>query len=410
MAHQEFDLSAFAERLNDDPDLDLVREMVTVLYQALIDAEATELIGAAPHERSILRTTRRNGSRVRRLSSKAGDLEVKIPKLRKGSFFPSVLERRRRIDQALYAVVIEAYVHGVSTRKVDDLVAALGVDAGISKSEVSRICAAMDAELEVFRTRSLASTPYPYLYLDATYVKGRVQHRVVSRAVVVAMGVSASGTREILGLSIGDSEAEAFWIEFLQSLRSRGLGGVELVISDAHLGLKGAIGAVLVGASWQRCRVHFRRNVAAKVHKAHGPMVSALISTIFAQPDQAAVRSQFDQVVDQLTGRLDAVAELLSEAKEDLCAFAAFPQSHWTKIWSNNPLERVNAEIKRRTRVVGIFPNDAAALRLITAICIEQHDEWLAGDRRYLSEQSMAQLTAPDQALTPAGEPAPAVS
>ena len=344
MTHQEFDLSAFTNRVHERPDLDLVREMVTFLYQALIDQEATDHIGAEPHERSLTRTTRRNGSRPRKVSSKAGDPSLKIPKIRKGSFFPSILERRRRIDEALYAVVIEAYVHGVSTRKVDDLVQALGVDAGISKSEVSRICAAMDEELEAFRTRSLSDTTYPYVFLDATYIKGRVNNRVVSRAVVVAMGVTKEGNREILGLSIGDSEDKVFWTEFLQSLRARGLTGVELVISDAHLGLKAAICEVLVGSAWQRCRVHFMRNVLVRVPKAHGQMVSAMIRTIFAQPDQASVHAQLEQVAGQLDGRLDVVSAMLRDAKEDLLAFSSFPQSHWTKIWSNNPLERVNAE------------------------------------------------------------------
>jgi len=405
MTHQEFDLSAFTNRVHERPDLDLVREMVTFLYQALIDQEATDHIGAEPHERSLTRTTRRNGSRPRRVSSKAGDLSLKIPKIRKGSFFPSILERRRRIDEALYAVVIEAYVHGVSTRKVDDLVHALGVDAGISKSEVSRICAAMDEELEAFRTRSLSDTTYPYVFLDATYIKGRVNNRVVSRAVVVAMGVTKEGNREILGLSIGDSEDKVFWTEFLQSLRARGLTGVELVISDAHLGLKAAICEVLVGSAWQRCRVHFMRNVLVRVPKAHGQMVSAMIRTIFAQPDQASVHAQLEQVAGQLDGRLDVVSAMLRDAKEDLLAFSSFPQSHWTKIWSNNPLERVNAEIKRRTRVVGIFPNDASALRLITAVCVEQHDEWIASERRYLSEQSMAQLASTTTEIGPEAGP-----
>jgi transposase-like protein len=406
MAHQEFDLSALVDALDQRPDLDLVREMVTFLYQALIDAEATEQIGAEPHERSLTRTTRRNGTRPRKLSTKAGDVSIKIPKLRKGSFFPSILERRRRIDKALYAVVIEAWVHGVSTRKVDDLVAALGIDAGISKSEVSRICAEMDQELEAFRTRPLATTSYPYVFLDATYVKGRVNGRVVSRAVVVAMGVTDDGTREILGIEVGDSEDKVFWTEFLKGLRSRGLIGVELVISDHHLGLKAAIQEVLVGSAWQRCRVHFKRNVLAKVPRAQGPMVSAMITTIFAQPDEESVKAQLDEVARSLEKRFDVVADMLRDAKEDLCAFSSFPRSHWTKLWSNNPLERVNAEIKRRTRVVGIFPNDGSVLRLITAVCVEQHDEWIAGERRYLSEQSMAQLrtSKPDDGLE-AGPP-----
>ena len=392
MAHQEFDPSALLDALTDRPDVDVVREMVAWLYQALIDAEATEVIGAAPHERSITRTTRRKGTRTRKLSSKAGDLELSIPKLRKGSFFPSVLERRRRIDQALYAVVMEAYVHGVSTRKVDDLVQALGIDAGISKSEVSRICAEMDTELEAFRTRPLDHVAFPYVFCDATYVKARVNGRVVSRAVVVATGVAETGDREVLGLAIGDSEDGAFWTEFLQSLRERGLRGVELVVSDHHLGLKAAIAKVFVGASWQRCRVHFMRNVLAKVPRTQSQMVAAAVRTIFAQPDADHVTRQVAEVATTLEGQFPTVATQLLDTADELTAFASFPPGYWTKIWSTNPLERVNAEIKRRTRVVGIFPNDAAALRLITAVCVEQHDEWLVAERRYLSEESMAQL------------------
>ena len=394
MAQQQFDATALLDALQDRPDLDVVREMVAWLYQALIDAEATEVIGAEPHERSITRTTRRNGHRSRTLSSKAGDLELKIPKLRKGSFFPSVLERRRRIDQALYAVVMEAYVHGVSTRKVDDLVQALGIEAGISRSEVSRICAEMDTELEAFRQRPLDHVGFPYVFCDATYVKARVGGRVVSRAVVVATGVTETGDREVLGLSIGDSEDKAFWTEFLQSLRARGLGGVQLVVSDHHLGLKAAIAKVFVGASWQRCRVHFMRNVLAKVPRAQSQMVAAAVRTIFAQPDATHVTHQVSEVAATLEAQFPAVAAQLLDAQDDVCAFSTFPQAHWNKIWSTNPLERVNGEIKRRTRVVGIFPNDAAALRLITAVCVEQHDEWLVAERRYLSEESMAQLKA----------------
>lgn len=400
MTQQQFDPSTLLDALEKQPDLDLVREMVAFLYQALIEVEATEVIGADRFERSLQRTTRRNGSRQRTLSTKAGDIALRIPKLRRGSFFPSVLERRRRIDQALYAVVIEAYVHGVSTRKVDDLVAALGIDAGISKSEVSRICAEMDEELEAFRTRALSATGYPYVFLDATYVKARVGHRVVSRAVVVALGVTIDGQREVLGLSVGDSEDRVFWTEFLRSLRERGLSGVRLVISDAHLGLKAAITEVLVGSSWQRCRVHFMRNVLARVPRGQSQVVAAFIRTIFAQVDEPSVKAQLDATALSLESRFGAAAAMLTDAKEDLCAFASFPQAHWTKIWSNNPLERVNAEIKRRTRVVGIFPNDAAVLRLVTAVCIEQHDEWLASERRYLSEQSMGQLHSTDAAAT----------
>jgi len=358
----------------------------------LIDVEATEVIGAEPHERTSTRTNQRNGTRDRLLSTKAGDVELKIPKLRVGSFFPAVLERRRRIDRALFAVVMEAYVHGVSTRKVDDLVAALGLESGISKSEVSRICAELDTSLEVFRTRSLEHVEFPYVLLDATYVKARVAGRVVSRAVVVATGITRTGDREVLGVDVGDSEDGAFWTAFLRSLRARGLSGVQLVISDAHTGLVAAVEAVMIGAAWQRCRVHFMRNVLAKIPRASGEMVAAAIRTIFAQPDQAHVEAQFDEITSMLERQFPVVAEMLQDARADLLAFASFPAVHWKKIWSTNPIERVHKEIKRRTNVVGIFPNDAALLRLVTAVIAETHDEWQVTDRRYLSEGSMNQL------------------
>ena len=392
MTQPEFDLSDALEQLRSDESGDLIRQMVTFLYQALIDSEATNAIGAELHERSVTRTTQRNGSRPRVLSTKAGDVELKIPKLRRGSFFPSVLERRRRIDQALYAVVMEAYVHGVSTRKVDDLVHALGVDAGISTSEVSRICAALDVEMAAFRERPLSHMGFPYLFCDATYVKARVGGRVVSRAVVVATGVAANGTREVLGIAIGDSEDAAFWTEFLQSLRARGLRGVQLVISDAHLGLKAAIAKVFPGASWQRCRVHFIRNVLVKVPKNHQQMVAAMVRTVFAQPDAVHVERQIKEVAATMHKQFPQVEQILRDAGEDVTAFKHFPQNHWVKIWSTNSLERLNAEIKRRTNVVGIFPNDAAALRLITAVCVEAHDEWTVSERRYMSLESMELL------------------
>ena len=392
MTHYDFDLSEVLEQLQSDESGDLVRQMVTLLYQALIDTEAAGVIQAQRHERTLSRTTQRNGTRQRVLTTKAGDVDLKIPKLRKGSFFPSVLERRRRIDQALYAVVMEAYVHGVSTRKVDDLVSALGSEAGISKSEVSRICAALDGEMNAFRTRPLAHLAFPYLICDATYVKARVASRVVSRAVVVATGVALDGSREVLGISIGDSENAAFWTEFLQSLRERGLAGVQLVTSDSHVGLKAAIAKVFVGASWQRCRVHFMRNVLVRVPRIHQQMVAAMIRTIFAQPDAKHVERQLKEVATTLQRQFPQVADMLLDAAEDITAFRHFPVSHWQKIWSTNSLERLNAEIKRRTRVVGIFPNDAAALRLITAVCVEQHDEWTVSERRYLSQESMDQL------------------
>jgi putative transposase len=386
------DLLDLLDALRAGGDLDIVRKSVEFVLQALIEAEATEVIGAGPHERSSTRTNQRNGHRPRLLSTKAGDVELAIPKLRRGSFFPSVLERRRRIDRALFAVVMEAYVHGVSTRKVDDLVGALGLEAGISKSEVSRICGELDTELDAFRNRPLDPVEFPYVFCDATYVTGRVNGRVVSRAVVIATGVTATGDREVLGIDVGDSEDGAFWTAFLQGLRARGLAGVQLVISDHHLGLKAAIASVFIGAAWQRCRVHFMRNVLAKVPKASGEMVAAAIRTIFAQPDATHVRAQLDEVASMLAGQFPDVAQMLEDAAEDVLAFTSFPAAHWRKIWSTNPLERVNGEVKRRTNVVGIFPNDAAVVRLVTAVCVETHDEWAVAERRYLSEESMAKL------------------
>jgi putative transposase len=376
---------------------DRVRQATQTLYQALIDAELTAVIGAGPWERTEARVAYRNGSRARMLSTTAGDLELRIPKLRVGSFFPSLLERRRRIDQALFAVVMEAYLHGVSTRKVDDLVKALGADSGISKSEVSRICADLDEEVAAFRDRSLAQDAFPYVFLDATYCKARVGRRVVSQAVVIATGVSAEGKREVLGFDVGDSEDGAFWTAFLRGLKARGLGGVQLVIADAHLGLRQAVTAVLVGASVQRCRVHFLRNVLAQVPKGHGEMALAAIRTVFAQPDAEHVSEQFDVIAAMLGRQLPKVERLMTDAKDDLLAFTGFPPAHWKKIWSTNPLERLNKEVKRRTDVVGVFPNPAALLRLAGAVLIESHDEWQVSDRRYLSEGSMALLSTPTE-------------
>jgi putative transposase len=397
VARTQSDVTELLDAIRAGGDLDVIRSGVELVLQALIDTEATEVIGAGPHERTETRTNQRNGTRARLLSTKAGDVELRIPKLRRGSFFPAVLERRRRIDGALYAVVMEAYVHGVSTRKVDDLVAALGLESGISKSEVSRICGELDASLEAFPTRPLGHAEFPYVFLDATYVKAREAGRVVNKAVVVATGVSRTGDREVLGCAAGDSEDGAFWMAFLRSLRARGLSGVKLVISDAHEGLVGAIEAVLIGASWQRCRVHFMRNVLVKIPKASAEMVAAAIRTIFAQPDAHHVAAQFDEVVAMLERQFPTVSAMLTDAREDLLAFAAFPIAHWRKLWSTNPLERLHKEIKRRTDVVGIFPNEDALVRLITAVIAETHDEWQVTDRRYLSEGSMNKLYAPDQ-------------
>ena len=383
-----------------------IRQAATTIYQALIEAELTAVIGAGPHERAESRLAQRNGHRPKTISTVAGDLELRIPKLRAGSFFPSLLERRRRVDQSLFAVVMEAYLHGTSTRKVDDLVKALGADIGISKSEVSRICAELDVEVAAFRDRSLAEQPFRYVFLDATYCKARVDHRVLSQAVVVATGVAADGRREVLGFDVGDSEDGAFWTAFLRGVKTRGLHGVQLVISDAHAGLKQAIEAVLIGAGWQRCRVHFLRNVLAKIPKGHAEMVAAAIRTIFAQPDAAHVRSQLDVIAGMLARQFPNVEAMLRDAADELTAFAAFPASHWKKIWSTNPLERVNKEIKRRTDVVGVFPNPAALLRLAGSVLVETHDEWQVSDRRYLSETSMALLNKPTDTNTEVAPPA----
>jgi transposase-like protein len=399
------DVSELLDAIRAGGDIDVIRKGVELVLQALIEAEATRRIGAARYERSETRTTQRNGYRERLLTTKAGDVALRIPKLRQGSFFPSILERRRRIDRALFAVVMEAYVHGVSTRKVDDLVAALGAASGISKSEVSRICEGLDAEMAAFRTRRLDHVEFPYLFADATYLKGRVGGQVVSRAVVVVTGVTANGDREVLGCAVGDAECEDFWTEFLRSLRARGLRGVRLVTSDHHRGLKAAVARCFVGAGWQRCRVHFLRNALAKVPRADAEMVAAAIRTIFAQPTAEAVAAQFDRIVATLEPQFPNVARTLVDAREDLLAFSAFPIEHWRKIWSTNPLERLHREIKRRTDVVGVFPNDAAIERLVTAVIAEQHDEWAVAERRYLSETSMARLrqTAPALPATPRG-------
>ena len=399
MTLTQSDVTELLDAIRAGGDIDVIRKGVELMLQALIDAEATKAIGAGPYQRAETRTTQRNGSRERLLTTKAGDVELKIPKLRKGSFFPSILERRRRIDRALFAVVMEAYVHGVSTRKVDDLVAALGAASGISKSEVSRICAGLDTELATFRARPLGHVEFPYLFADATYLKGRVGGQVVSRAVVVVTGVTMGGEREVLGCAVGDTETEVFWSEFFRALRGRGLSGVRLVISDHHDGLKAAIAKCFIGAAWQRCRVHFMRNVLAKVAKANAEMVAAAIRTIFAQPSAEAVYAQFDRIVDTLEAQFPPVAAMLVEARHDLLAFSAFPFEHWREIWSTNPLERLHREIKRRSDVVGVFPNDEAIDRLVTAVIVEQHDEWAVAERRYLSETSMARLRQSSPAL-----------
>ncbi|MCA1722601.1 MAG: IS256 family transposase [Actinobacteria bacterium] len=394
MALDQSALLEIVEMMRSADDGELMRRLLGTMMQALVDAEATEFIGAEPHQRSEDRTTQRNGTRDKLVTTAAGDLTVKIPKVRTGSFFPALLSPRRRIDVALHAVVMQAYVEGVSTRRVDDLVVAMG-GTGISRSQVSRICAQLDADVAAWQARPLDEQPFPYVFLDATYCKVRINARVVSQAVIIATGVSADGRREVLGCQVGDSETESFWTDFLRGLRDRGLAGVQLVISDSHRGLTNAVSTVMQGASWQRCRVHFMRNALAKVSKGHAEMVAATIRTIFAQPGPAEVRAQVDNVARMLEPEFPAVAQLLLDAKADLTSFADFPLAHWRKIWSTNPLERLNREVKRRTDVVGIFPNPASLLRLSACVLIEAHDEWQDGDRRYLSEGSMALLNPP---------------
>ncbi|BDA65286.1 IS256 family transposase [Actinomyces capricornis] len=396
-------VSVLIREVLDDPGLahdEVFRRMLQAGLQDLVDAEAAAVIGAAPYERTEQRTNRRNGKRAKTLDTTAGSIELAIPKLRTGSFYPSLLNPRRRVDKALYAVIATAWVEGVSTRKVDDLVRALGCESGISRSTVSRICKELDEAVGEFISRPLDHDWFPYLFLDATYLDVRIGRRVVSQAMVVATGVSGSGNREILGMALGDAETTDFWTGFLRSLRQRGLRissptdplGVALVTSDAHAGLRAAVKAILPGAAWQRCRVHFARNVTHTVGSAHSKPVNALISTVYAQTTPQAVAAQYSKVVDSLSESFPQVAQMLTDAQSDLTAFAAMPREHWQKIWSNNPIERLNREIKRRADVVQVFPDRDSATRLIGAILLEQHEEWRYAERRYLSQTSMNQL------------------
>jgi transposase-like protein len=386
---------------------ELIPELARYGLQQLIELEAAAVIGAERHERTEERLGYRNGYRSRSLTTQVGDLELLVPKLRAGSFLPSILEPRRRVDQALYAVIMEAYIGGVSTRKVDALVAALGSQSGISKSQVSRICQEIDQQVQAFLNRPLQETGYAYVYLDATYLKGRLGKalQVCSRAVVVAMGVNADGRRELLGLKVGDSESEAFWAEFIAHLKERGLTGVRLVVSDAHVGLTKAIRRQLQGCVWQRCRVHFARNLLQRVPKAHQGMVTAALRSVFAQESTDEILSRWDDLAASLVERFPRAAELMHEAREDVLAFRQFPKPHWRKIWSTNLLERVNEEVKRRTRVVGIFPNDAAITRLVGAVLLEQDEHWQLEGRRMFSPESMAAIPSLDDlpALQAAG-------
>ena len=393
------DISIALEELLDKTgaDVDFLREAVRALVQELMEIEVTRQIGAARHERTPERKTHRNGYRHRSWDTRVGTIDLHIPKLRRGSYFPSWLEPRRRAEKALLAVVQEAYIRGVSTRKVDELVQVLGM-TGISKSEVSRLCAELDEMVEAFRNRSLTGR-YPYLWLDAKYVKVREGGRVLNMALVVAVGVTDTGEREVLGLDVGLTEDGPFWTEFLRSLVRRGLNGVLLVISDAHEGLREAIRRVLGGSSWQRCRVHFMRNLLSQVPRSAQQMVAALVRTIFAQPDKAAAHAQLAEVVQRLRPRFPKAAELLCEAEEDVLAYMAFPREHWRQLHSTNPLERLMREIGRRSDVVGIFPDRASLIRLAGAILMEQQDEWIAAPRRYFSQESMSKLYRSNEVL-----------
>jgi putative transposase len=381
-----------------DAGEDFLRDGVRVLAQALMELEVEQQLGAARHERTPERTGQRNGYRDRVWDTRVGTLDLRVPRVRDGGFVPSLLEPRTRAERALVAVVQEAYVVGVSTRRVDGLVKSLGLD-GLSKSQVSRLCADLDTEVARFRTRPLTAA-YPYLWLDATFVKARVDGRVSSQAVVIAVGVTTDGVREVLGLDVGPSEDGAFWLGFLRDLVARGLHSVRLVTSDAHEGLRQAIGAVLHGTSWQRCRVHFVRNALALVPKSAQQLVAASIRTAFAEPTPDLAQQRWRQVADGFRDRWPRLADLLDDAEADVLAYRAFPTAHWRQVWSTNPLERLNKELKRRTDVVGIFPNQAAVLRLVGAVLAEQHDEWQVG-RKYFSAESLAQRPAREPAALP---------
>lgn len=380
---------ALAELAEKGADADFLREMIQHVAQRLMDMDVESLCAAAYGERTAERVNSRNGYRDRQWDTRAGSVDLKIPKLRQGSYFPGFLEPRRTAEKALAAVIQEAYIQGISTRSVDELVKSMGM-TGISKSQVSRLCTEIDERVNAFLNRPIEGN-WPYLWIDATYMKVRQAGRIVSVAVIIAVAVNTDGVLEVLGMAVGPSEAEPFWTDFLRSLTDRGLRGVKLVISDAHSGLKAAAAKVL-GCTWQRCKVHFLRNALAYAGKGQRQMVLALINTIFAQETPEAASDQWRSVADQLRERFPKLAEMMDDAESDVLAFMSFPKAHRTQIHSTNPLERLNAEIKRRTNVVGIFPNEPAITRLVGALLLEQNDEWQL-KRRYMQLEGLQLLT-----------------
>jgi transposase-like protein len=384
------DTMALRQMLEKGSDATFLREMIGFAAERLMELEVGEVTGAAHGERSADRLVQRNGYRDRDWQTRVGTVELRIPKLRRGSYFPAFLEPRRTAEKALTAVIQEAYVQGISTRSVDDLVRAMGME-GISRSQVSRPCAEIDERVRDFLARPIEGD-WPYLWLDATYVKVREAGRIVPVAVTIAVGVNADGRREVLGMAVGSSEAEPFWIDFLRTLKRRGLAGVKLVVSDAHEGLKAAVTKVL-RATWQRCRVHFARNALAHAGKAQRRIVSAWIGTAYAQEDAAAAHAQWRTVADQLRPKVPKLAALMDSAEEDVLAYMHFPAAHRTKLHSTNPIERLNGEIKRRTDVVRIFPNEAAVVRLVGAILLEQSDEWATQRSRYMTLEAIGAVS-----------------
>jgi len=390
------EMMALQGLLEKTSDADLVREMLGFAAERLMELDVGGKTGAAWGEKSPDRLAQRNGYRDRVWETRAGTIELRIPKLRKGSYFPGFLEPRRLAEKALTAVIQEAYIQGISTRSVDDLVKALGM-TGISKSQVSRLCEDIDERVGAFLDRPIEGD-WPYIWIDATYLKVRQNGRIVSVAVIIAVGVNTDGRREVLGMAIGASEAETFWTEFLRQLARRGLRGVKLVISDAHEGIKAAVSKIFT-ATWQRCRVHFMRNILAHAGKSGRRVVSAFIGTAFAQNDAEAASRQWRRIADQLRPKLPKLARLMDEAEPDVLAYMTFPAQHRTKLHSTNPIERLNGEIKRRTEVVGIFPNEAAITRLVGALLLEQNDEWAVQRARYMTLESITR-TGDDAAVS----------